>query len=237
MYPRPQRIWVAGLVCQSAPALASLDPGSACGMPYAPDVGLVAEGFQPLSRFQRLCKHPNWLDDQPNELSIAIAICWGDPEGVAELGAGAAGGWAALWAACWAASAAARRAAAWRFAASRAASRRCSRASSVCGSAVARRARTAASWLETVAGATPDRSPVWAGRAGVAGWAWPSGAAEATPEATATVATAVTPTTIRARLGGLRCLAGFRCLPGWRCTVCGADNEGAFVRALRYALG
>src|SRR5215469_12508778 len=101
MYPRPQRIWVAGLVCQSAPALAILDPGSACGMPNAPDVGLVAAGFQPLSRFQRLCRHPNWLDDQPNEPSIAIAICWGDPEGVAGLGAEGAGGWAACWAARW----------------------------------------------------------------------------------------------------------------------------------------
>src|SRR5215469_16691888 len=160
MYPRPQRIWVAGLVCQSAPALAILDPGSACGMPYAPDVGLVADGFQPLSRFQRLCRHPNWLDDQPNELSIAIAICWGDPEGVAGLGAAVAGGWAACWAACWAARAAARRAAA-RFAASRAASWRRSSASLACSWAVAKRARTTASWPETLAGATPARSSLW----------------------------------------------------------------------------
>ncbi len=36
MYPRPQAICVAGLVSQSAPALAILLPGNDCGMPYAP---------------------------------------------------------------------------------------------------------------------------------------------------------------------------------------------------------
>jgi hypothetical protein len=33
MYPRPHRIWVAGLVRQSAPTLDIFDPGSAWGMP------------------------------------------------------------------------------------------------------------------------------------------------------------------------------------------------------------
>jgi hypothetical protein len=33
MYPRPHAICVAGFVSQSAPALAILLPGSACGMP------------------------------------------------------------------------------------------------------------------------------------------------------------------------------------------------------------
>jgi len=42
MYPRPHLIWVAGLVCQSAPALAIFEPGSACGMPYAPEYGFSA---------------------------------------------------------------------------------------------------------------------------------------------------------------------------------------------------
>src|SRR5205809_2117414 len=132
MYPSPQRIWVAGFVCQSAPALAILEPGSACGIPYAPEVGLVAEGFQPLSAFHRLCRHPNWLDGQPNEPSIAIAICWGDPEGVAEPTVEPAGCCADCWAACcwaaccWAARCAARpaAAAARRFAARRAPTRR-----------------------------------------------------------------------------------------------------------------
>ena len=34
--PKTQRIWVAALLCQSGPALAIFEPGSACGMPYAP---------------------------------------------------------------------------------------------------------------------------------------------------------------------------------------------------------
>jgi hypothetical protein len=33
MYSRPQVICVAAFVCQSGPALAIREPGSACGMP------------------------------------------------------------------------------------------------------------------------------------------------------------------------------------------------------------
>jgi hypothetical protein len=49
MYPSPQRIWVSGFVAQSAPADAIFSPGSACGIPYADDVGLSASTRQPLS--------------------------------------------------------------------------------------------------------------------------------------------------------------------------------------------
>ena len=42
MYPSPHLIWVAGLVCQSAPADAILDAGNDWGMPYAPELGLLA---------------------------------------------------------------------------------------------------------------------------------------------------------------------------------------------------
>jgi hypothetical protein len=40
MYSRPHLICVAGLVCQSGPALAIFAPGSACGMPKAPEPAL-----------------------------------------------------------------------------------------------------------------------------------------------------------------------------------------------------
>src|SRR5262249_34284624 len=81
MYPRPHRIWVAALLCQSGPALAIFEPGSACGMPYAPLLGLLACTFQPLSTFHRLTKQPNWLDDHPYDPSMAAATCCGFPEG------------------------------------------------------------------------------------------------------------------------------------------------------------
>src|SRR6266700_2059280 len=83
MYPRPQRIWVAGFVCQSGPALAIFAPGRACGIPYAPELGLLACGFHPLSAPHRLCRQPNWPDDQPNDPSMPIAICCGEPGGEA----------------------------------------------------------------------------------------------------------------------------------------------------------
>src|SRR5689334_9114686 len=83
MYPRPQRIWVAGLVCQSGPAEAILAPGRACGIPYAPELGLLACGFHPLSAFHKLCRQPNWLEDQPNDPSMPMAICCGEPDGLA----------------------------------------------------------------------------------------------------------------------------------------------------------
>ena len=34
----PQMIWVRALVRQSGPATAILSPGTACGMPYAPEL-------------------------------------------------------------------------------------------------------------------------------------------------------------------------------------------------------
>ena len=42
IYPSPHLICVAGLVCQSLPADAILSAGRAWGMPYAPELGLVA---------------------------------------------------------------------------------------------------------------------------------------------------------------------------------------------------
>ena len=47
MYPGPHPIWVARFVCQSAPALAIVEPGSACGIPQAQpaaDVGELTAG-------------------------------------------------------------------------------------------------------------------------------------------------------------------------------------------------
>ena len=52
MYSRPHRICVFALVFQFAPAEAILEPGTACGMPYAPDPRLRARTSQPLSRAQ-----------------------------------------------------------------------------------------------------------------------------------------------------------------------------------------
>src|SRR5918998_2519721 len=59
MYPTAQMIWVAGLVRQSLPALAILDPGNACGIPYAPELGLVAVTIHRLSRMMMLSKQVN----------------------------------------------------------------------------------------------------------------------------------------------------------------------------------
>src|SRR5260370_34670489 len=76
----PHLMCVAGLVCQSGPALAIREPGSACGMPYAPEPALYAVTLQPLSCAHSGSRQENWLDDQPNEASIAWAICCGEPE-------------------------------------------------------------------------------------------------------------------------------------------------------------
>jgi len=65
MYPRPHLIWVAASVCQSGPALAIFDPGSAWGMPYAPVDGLLAVTFHPLSPAHREFRQENWLGDHP----------------------------------------------------------------------------------------------------------------------------------------------------------------------------
>src|SRR5580704_9920851 len=102
MYSRPHLICVAASVCQSGPALAILEPGRACGMPYAPS-GFAAVTLQPLSWAHSGSRLENWLDDQPNEPSIASAICCGEPEaaGGAEVGDGDGDGCAAVtgWAA------------------------------------------------------------------------------------------------------------------------------------------
>ncbi len=65
MYPNPHLIWVAGLVCQSAPALAILLPGSDCGMPNAPEDAFIAEAFQPDSFIHKLDRHPIWSPPHP----------------------------------------------------------------------------------------------------------------------------------------------------------------------------
>ena len=65
MYCRPHLIWVAGLLCQSEPALAILEPGSDCGMPYAPEEPLVACAFQPLYLVHSESRQPNWPELQP----------------------------------------------------------------------------------------------------------------------------------------------------------------------------
>jgi len=80
---------VAGFVCQTGPALAIFEPGSASGIPYAPGYGLLACGFQLLSAFHRLCRHPDWLAGQPKEASMASAMRWREPDSAA------AAGWAA----------------------------------------------------------------------------------------------------------------------------------------------
>src|SRR6201990_2515142 len=94
MYRRPHVICVAALVCQSGPALAIREPGSACGIPKAPDPGLAAVTLHRLSCSHSGSRQENWLDDQPNEPSIACAICRGAPDatGTAAAGTGAGGG-------------------------------------------------------------------------------------------------------------------------------------------------
>src|SRR5580693_7472978 len=97
MYPKPHRICVAALVCQSGPALAIREPGSACGMPSAPDPGWAAVTLQPLSCSHSGSRQENWLDDQPNEPSIAWAICCGEPEATEAADAVADGAVAVFW--------------------------------------------------------------------------------------------------------------------------------------------
>jgi hypothetical protein len=71
---------VAALVCQSGPALAIREPGSACGIPKAPDPGLAAVTLHRLSCSHSGSRQENWPDDQPNEPSIACAIRRGEPD-------------------------------------------------------------------------------------------------------------------------------------------------------------
>ena len=176
-------------------------------------VGLLAEGFQPLSRVPQALQAAE-LARTTSRRSRAwpSAICCGDPEGVAESSGGAlrAAG-AALWLACLAAAAplpAGRR----RGAAPPAGRLPGAAPGRRAGPAPAEARRTRRGRELAVASRGSTAVPRMGGPGRVAGWAWPSGAAEATPEATATVATAVTPTTAMARLGGLRCLDGFSVL-------------------------
>jgi hypothetical protein len=67
----PQRIWVLALLRQFPPAEAILLPGTAWGMPYAPEYGLDAWTFQLLSRSQSLRSDLNWcFGRQWNRLNI-----------------------------------------------------------------------------------------------------------------------------------------------------------------------
>jgi hypothetical protein len=42
--------------------VAIFDPGRACGIPYAPELGFVALIFHMLSRMMMLLKQLNWLE-------------------------------------------------------------------------------------------------------------------------------------------------------------------------------
>ena len=59
------------------------EPDSACGMPYAPELGFSAVTAQPLSRSQSGSRHENWPLDQSNRPSICSATCCGEPDGSA----------------------------------------------------------------------------------------------------------------------------------------------------------
>ena len=56
-----------------------MDPGSACGMPYAPELGFSAYTFQPLSCPHSASRQEN-CPDHPYRTSICSAICCGAPE-------------------------------------------------------------------------------------------------------------------------------------------------------------
>ena len=57
-------IWVAGLVRQSEATVAIFEPGRDCGMPYAPEDGFCALGFQLLSRCQSESRQDHWLSGE-----------------------------------------------------------------------------------------------------------------------------------------------------------------------------
>src|SRR6201995_490025 len=97
MYRRPHVICGAALVCQSGPALAIREPGSACGIPKAPDPGLAAVTLHRLSCSHSGARQENWLDDQPNEPSIACATCRGEPDAAGTAAAAVWPGSAAVW--------------------------------------------------------------------------------------------------------------------------------------------
>src|SRR5215510_2606549 len=79
MYPRPQVICVAAFVRQSAPADAIFEPGSDCGMPYAPEDAFWALTRQPDSLVQSLSRHANWSAPQPRSAISACAVAFAVP--------------------------------------------------------------------------------------------------------------------------------------------------------------
>ena len=135
---------------------------------------------------------------------MAAAICCGDPVGAA----GALADFAACCCCAFlaAASSAARRAAARRLASRRAAARRASATSRCCSRTVWRIFTRASCRMVSLALTTVAVS----GRDGAALLAGAFGAAAATPEATAMVATAVVPAIATVILDGLRLFRGLR---------------------------
>ena len=73
MYRNPHLIWVRALVRQWLPADAILLPGTAWGMPYAPEYGLNARTLQLLSRSHSLFTYLNWyFGRQGNRRSMIL---------------------------------------------------------------------------------------------------------------------------------------------------------------------
>ena len=72
MYDSPHEICVTAFVAQSLPTAAIFDPGSACGMPYAPLDGLAAFTLHPDSLFHRFRKAVHCEPLHPR----AAAIAW-----------------------------------------------------------------------------------------------------------------------------------------------------------------
>src|SRR5258708_24931113 len=96
MYRMPQRIWVRAFQCQPGPALDILLPGTACGMPYAPEYGLVAYRFHPLSVAHSRFRYLNCQAFQPNLCrSMASAISRGVRGGDWARRGGATAAWGA----------------------------------------------------------------------------------------------------------------------------------------------
>ena len=54
-----------------------MEPGTACGMPYAPELGFWADTFQLLSFSHSEFRYLNWCRDQSKDGSNFLAICCG----------------------------------------------------------------------------------------------------------------------------------------------------------------
>jgi hypothetical protein len=83
-------IWVAGLVRQSAPALAIRDAGSACGIPNAPDRRLCALVWNLLSCCHSEARQTHYCWFNPACVAMVCAIWRGVPVIAAATGFGAA---------------------------------------------------------------------------------------------------------------------------------------------------